>query len=289
MAVCVDPSGDVYLGGLFTATSNIGGANLASSGPNDMFVAKYSGANGSYVWGVTKGGTMVDYTTKIDCDATKVVVSGHYTGTTNLGGTDIAPQGGSDDFFLAAYNPANGNHLWSVGHGGNGYDNTTAIDLEGGAVYVVGHHSGTISLGGPTRTNAGMVDMFVAKYDSGTGAYVWDKTFGDTQADYANAVKAIGQNVVVTGSFPTKIDFGNGEINSAGGDDLFVATLSQTNGSYVDAWRLGGSNSEKGYALAEVGGNPIVGGIFAGVVYFGSTEATSKGGWDSFVFKRKPQ
>lgn len=285
-AVCADPAGDLYVGGLFNGTASVGGANMISAGGTDAFLAKYRGSDGAYLWGLRAGGTSNDSVSGLDCDSSKVVASGGFAGTANFGGADFT-SAGSSDFILAAYNATNGNHLWSVAHGGSGIDAVASVELVPNGLYVAGTFSTTTNLGGATIVSQGLVDMFVAKYDASTGSYVWGKAYGDTGSDYASGLIAVGSELMVTGSFPTKINFGGSDLNSAGSDDVFVATITQATGSYVDAWRFGGTSGDKGAALVDFGGDPVVGGRFFGTVYFGSTEAVSNGGWDAFVYKRK--
>src|SRR3990170_6282915 len=56
-AVAVDGNGDVLLTGSFQGTVNFGGGNLTSAGLEDIFVAKYSGADGAHLWSKRFGST----------------------------------------------------------------------------------------------------------------------------------------------------------------------------------------------------------------------------------------
>jgi hypothetical protein len=64
-----------------------------------------------------------------------------------------------------------------------------------------------------------------------------------------------------------------------------VQTVAQSDGSYVDAFRTGGSSNDEGTALTTVGGVLVVGGGFQGVSYFGTTQETSAGMEDAFVYE----
>src|SRR5439155_25159833 len=101
--VSVDRSGDVYVTGVFSAGANLGGGSINSSG---MFLAKYSGGDGSYRWAKSYGGT--GYGVATDPASGNVVFTGNLSGTTDFGGGLVGPGG----IFLAMYD-SGGNHVWS--------------------------------------------------------------------------------------------------------------------------------------------------------------------------------
>ena len=59
------------------------------------------------------------------------------------------------------------------------------------------------------------------------GGHLWSKRFGDTGFDlgFGSAVDGSG-DVVVTGSFDGTVNFGGGNLTSAGSKDIFVAKFS---------------------------------------------------------------
>jgi hypothetical protein len=92
--------------------------------------------------------------------------------------------------------------------------------------------------------------------------------------------------VVVTGYFAGTADFGGGSWTSAGGNDIFLAKYSSSNGSPLWAKRLGGTTTDSAYGVAvDGGGNVWVTGDFTSTVNFGGGALTPSGGGDIFLAK----
>jgi outer membrane protein assembly factor BamB len=286
-AMAVDSAGDIYVTGYYAGTANFGGGSQTSAGGNDVYVAKYSGTNGSYIWGIHAGSTANDTPIAIAVDAGRVTVAGVFRNTINFGGNDLV-SAGSDDIFVASFNTTNGNHVWSERFGSGvttSNDNCSGLVASGGAVYLIGGFVNPISFGGTTFNTQGMSDVYIAKLDAGTGTHVWSKAFGGTANDVPARVIANGANVVLTGYFTNTINFGGSDLPSAGGTDIFVATLQAADGAHVDSFRSGGSDNDQGTALAADSGGLVVGGNFSGVSYFGTAQETSGGSLDAFAFR----
>ena len=284
LGMCVDPAGDVYVAGYFLGTANLGGGNLASAGAADGFVAKYHGTDGSFVWGIRFGGGDNDYAETIACDGARAVVGGRFrSATINVGGANLVNQG-QDDLFLAAF-ASSGGHVWSARYGGASNDDVVSVALAAGAAYITGAFVEPTNLGGITLTSQGAADVFVAKYDAATGSHTWSKQLGGDGAESPGALAVVDAGVVITGRFASAIDFGGGPVSSAGGDDVFVATLAPADGAYIDAWRTGGTQNDFGGAIASTPSGLVVGGGFVGINYFGAMPRTSNGLVDGFVFR----
>jgi hypothetical protein len=79
---------------------NFGGGGLVSAGVGDIFVAKYSGADGSHLWSKRFGDTSADSGQGVAVDGSgNAVVTGVFNGTVNFGGGGLV-SAGSDDIFL---------------------------------------------------------------------------------------------------------------------------------------------------------------------------------------------
>ncbi len=59
-SIAIDSSGNVVVVGYFTGAVNFGGGVLTSAGGNDIFLVKYSGANGAHVWSKRFGSSQND-------------------------------------------------------------------------------------------------------------------------------------------------------------------------------------------------------------------------------------
>ena len=190
-----------------------------------MFLAKYDAA-GTHVWSQRFGGTSRDKGVGVATDAGgNVVVTGLFNGTVDFGGGPLTSAGGVD-VFLAKYNAA-GTHVWSQRFGGTSQDEGVGVATDASRNVVTGLFRGTVDFGGgldvPTLTSAGLVDVFLAKYDA-AGTHVWSQRFGGTSHDeiFGVATDATG-NFFVTGPFNGTVDFGGGPLTSAGLDDVFLA------------------------------------------------------------------
>src|SRR6185369_10524726 len=94
--VAVDPSDDVVVTGSFAATATLGGGPVTSAGSDDIYVAKFAGANGAYRWSKNFGSTGSDRGSSVATDtAGNVVVTGTFSGTVDFGGGGLTSPGGN--------------------------------------------------------------------------------------------------------------------------------------------------------------------------------------------------
>jgi FlgD Ig-like domain len=284
-AIAVDGSGNVVVTGVFSGTVDFGGGSLTSGGIQDIFVAKYN-ASGVHQWSQRFGSTgsgASGFAIAVDGSG-NVVVAGYFAGTVNFGGGNLV-SAGNIDIFVAKYN-ASGVHQWSRRFGGASNDLSRAVAVDGsGNVVVAGYFQGTVNFGGSDLVSAGVQDIFVAKYNA-SGVHQWSQRFGSTSGDEGMAVGVDGSgNVVVAGYFQGTVDFGGGNLNSAGISDIFVAKY---NSSGVHQWskRFGSFGTDVGYAIAVDGsGNVVVTGHFINAANFGGGSLVSAGAEDIFVAK----
>ena len=116
--------------------------------------------------------------------------------------------------------------------------------------------------------------------------HLWSQRFGSTGDDsgYAVAVDDSG-NVFVTGLFFGTVNFGGGDLVSAGDYDIFLAKYSAA-GIHQWSQRFGSTSTDRGYAVAVDGsGDVFVTGVFTGTVNFGGGGLVSAGSYDIFLAK----
>ncbi len=286
MSVTVDSSGNVYVSGFFGGTADFGGGAVTSSG-QDAFIASYTGATGSYRWSKPLGGIGSDAAAGIAVDpAGNVYVTGYFSQTVNFGGTPLTSAGGTD-IFVASYQGANGAHRWSKAFGdpGSSGDGGTSVAADvAGHVYVAGYYFGSADYGGGALSSNGGADVFLASFDSGTGAHVWSKHFGGTVNDRPASVAADGSgNVYVAGLFQNTTDFGAGSVSSGGSYDSFLASYDVT-GAYRWSRTSGAVATDEARGVAvDSAGNVFLTGYFGQSADFGTGTLTSAGGTDLFV------
>lgn len=215
-------------------------------------------------------------------------LAGYFSGTVQLGSHTLTSQGGLD-IFLARQNAA-GDFLWATSAGGYDHERAGAIALDNsGNIYVAGSFEYRTTFGSATLVSNGGEDVFLAKYSS-SGDLLWVRSGGGRGVDTAEAiaVDAAG-NAYLTGSFAYVATFGNIQLKSAGGADIFVLAFSPS-GDELWGLRAGSSSlgfqSEAGKAIAVDGAGDIyLAGHFNGTALFGSTWLWARGNQDMFVAK----
>ncbi len=183
-----------------------------------------------------------------------IYVTGNSGGSDlDLGGGDLDAAGGVD-IFLGKFDSA-GNHLWSKTFGGSGDDQAGALAVSpDDEVILTGHFgSSTLNLGGSDLTNAGDVDVFLAKFNS-DGDHVWSVSFGtaDSENSFAVTVDDSG-NILMSG--------GNGDVFLAKFDSSGTNLWWHTYGGFPQDWGAGVS--------VDPSGNIALTGAMSGSVDFG--------------------
>jgi hypothetical protein len=286
--IATDSSGNVLVTG-YQGSYSVdygGGPQYVVSG-NDIFFAKYS-SSGSWVWSKTVGGLGYDQGNAITADASGNVLATGYIGASsggvNFGGGPLM-SAGLGDMFLVKYS-ASGQHIWSSRYGGSGNDAGMAISTDSaGSVFVTGSFEGSVNFGGSSLSSSGARDVFVAKYSS-TGQHLWSKKFGGSGDEVAYGVAVdSADDVVLSGKLQNSVNFGGGNLTSAGGDDVFLVKLSGSAGGHVWSKRMGSTSGDASLGVAVDGSrNVVMTGYFTGSVNFGGT-ALSSSGLDVFVAK----
>jgi len=119
--------------------------------------------------------------------------------------------------------------------------------------------------------------------------HIWSQRFGDAASQSARAV-AIDtfSNIVMTGEFSGTINFGDGPLTSAGGNDVFLTKLGPGGGVQLSR-RFGDASSQRAADVAvDFGGGACLTGYFSGSVDFGGGALASAGSNDVFVARFDP-
>ena len=291
----VDGNGNIYVTGSFIGTATFfEGASqttLTSTGQNDMFLAKYT-TDGTLTWVKQAGGSggvgNVGIPVIAGNGSGNSYVTGSFTGTVTFGvgetNQTTLTSTGPANMFVAKYG-TDGTLVWAKQAEANGW--VIAVDGSGNS-YITGVFAGTATFDGTTLTSTGISDVFVAKYGT-DGTLAWaKKAGGGAGAIYGSsrgiAVDGSG-NSYVTGYFYDTATFGGTNLNSRGGNDIFVAKYG-TDGTLAWAKQEGGTNNDYGDGIAIDGnGNIYVTGDFSGSITFDGTTLTSTGSTDMFVAK----
>ena len=130
------------------------------------------------------------------------------------------------------------------------------------------------------------LDIFVAKFNPTNGSHLWSKRFGDSNNDIAWGVAVDGGgNAVVTGYFRGSVNFGGGNLTSAGSNDVFVAKLDFSD-NHVWSKRFGDADDDFAEGIGvDAAGNVLIAGSFSGKIDFGGGSLVSAGQRDIFLAK----
>jgi endonuclease/exonuclease/phosphatase family metal-dependent hydrolase len=213
--IAVDSEGMVYITG-YTDSSDFPTKNPiqeSNAGDYDAFITKINASGTALVYSTYLGGSEMDsgYGVVVDSE-----------GAAYLGGTTSSVDfptknpiqgsfgGGHDDAFITKIDPSGTALVYSSYLGGSDGDGgrVSAVDSEG-AVYVVGQ---TTSVDFPTknpiqRTNAGDVDIFIAKVNSSGSALIYSSYLGGTGDDIDNGMVVDSEGAAYVTGWTNSIDF----------------------------------------------------------------------------------
>lgn len=307
--VACDASGNIYLSGETSSTSNIsssGAFQTAIAGSQDGFLAKFN-SSGVRQWGTYYGGSSTDRFYSVATDVSGNVYAAGETQSTSGIATSGTHQGahgtGTWDAFIVKFT-GSGGVTWGTYYGGSGSDRITSLACDGsGNVYVGGGTSSSNAIAttgsyqasinnGANTTNT---DGFIAKLNA-SGVRQWGTYYGgssddkifDVALDNANSkVYAVG-HTLSTGNISTT---GSYQILLNGTSDLFVTTL-DFNGVREYGTYLGGTGTEydggcglavNGGKLYTAGGTYSTAGVAVGTAHQASLSGNADGFLSSFI------
>ncbi len=289
LAVAVDAAGNIFVTGEITGPVDFGGGPIASPGVagTSVFVAKLD-PDGHILWSKAFGGEGSGRGIAADHQG-NVVVVGDFSGQLDFGGGPLAAST-SGGIFIAKLDGAGG-HLWSKRFGDLTSDpndteryggHAVAIDPADNIVFS-GFFDGIADFGGGPIASANKPRIAVVELDPG-GGHRWSHGFGygDPTEEYTVATDAAG-NVLLAGTFRTKVSFGGPVLDGTGLSDAFVAKLDPS-GQHVYSRRFGGDSWTRALGVAAgADGEAWVTGSLEGSMAIGSTPLTTAGYEDVFL------
>lgn len=263
--IATDSAGNVFVAGTLTGDADFGGGAL--TGVNaDVYVAKFT-KDGQHVWSKRFGDSNVQGAGSVVVDAAgSVFVGGNFDGSVDFGGGVLTSAG--LDVFVAKFD-TNGNHLWSKRFGdAQGQDLAGGMTLVGSDVILTGTNSGSVDFGGGALTRP----TYLARLSGSNGAHVWSKqpATGGFQPR-ALTTDAAG-NIVGVGALVNAVpmDWGQGTLTSAGGDDALVIKF-DSSGNTLWSKRFGDAQAQDAWDVAtDASNNIVVIGRVQGALDFGA-------------------
>jgi hypothetical protein len=229
-AITTAPNGDVVIIGDTDGYVDLGGGVITNGGNLDIFVARYSGTDGSYVWGKLfgKGFDQVVRGINIAADG-NVLITGGFEGTVDWGGGQMMTSVGASDVYVAKLDAMTGDHLMHTQGGTLGTSIGTSLGSDAaGNVTVLGHFNGNIDFGGQSATaSPNTFDTFLVKLRANDWKPVWTKPFGKAGNQFGWGVAVANDgSALVGGGFYTELEIPPMAIlPSTGGFDLFAVRV----------------------------------------------------------------
>ena len=240
-----------------------------------------------FLWALGAGGPTNDEILGVACDTNgNTYVAGYFSGTANIGGTNLTSAGG-EDIFVAKFDSVT-NLVWVQQAGGAGDDraNCIALDPADQSVLIAGQFSGAADFRqGGILTSAGGTDIFLADFNA-SGSSHWALRAGGVGDDTALGMRLLPNGLVyLVGCFQGSATIAGSSLTSAGTNDIFLAKFN-TGGAQLNARPAGGTGDDRGRAVTcDSAGNVFVVGSFSGTAGFSGTNLISTAGYDAFVAK----
>jgi hypothetical protein len=202
-----------------------------------------------------------------------IFVAGWFDQSTALidsANTRMLPGAGDRDVLIAELNVATGQFGMTKTFAGPGFEHPTDIAWSGSHVIAAGFFAGTTVFGSTSLTSMGF-DAWVAKLMPADGTPLWAVRLGGAGHDkYPYVALDSAGDIYVTGIISGSARFGADDVGGAGGIDIYVAKLRNSDGGVVWARSLGstGDDDAAGIAIGS-SGQLIVTGSIAGPLQAG--------------------
>ncbi len=277
-AIAADGKGGAVAAGYYGAKAVMGGDALASFGGRDVFLTRlqlfasnalpaittspatqtsYFGSNAVFMAGASSG-TAATYQWWFNgvriTNATNSFLRVTNVQYANMGGYRIVV---SNTFGVVTSAVAQltvdvaPEFVWLRSAGGVQDDAAQVIATDSqGNVFVAGYVKTNAWFGAQATTNAGLEDVFLAKY-SADGALQWVNTAGGSSGDFGLALAVdSSDNPVIAGAFASaRATFGPYTLTNAGSPDIFLAKY-DTQGALLWAKRAGYVYADQAHAVA---------------------------------------
>ncbi|WP_437966262.1 SBBP repeat-containing protein [Sorangium sp. So ce260] len=275
--VGVDAQGNIYIGGTFSGTINLGGDTLVSIGTADVYVASFD-ATGAHRWSARFGGSGAETLNGLALTPDgKLVIGGTFYGSFTFGGATLSSVNALDSFLATLGGDGTPGWARQIGDSADQTLRSIAVDKAGNIV-IAGYFSGALLCSAPPvpvcANSEGGTDIFVRKYDP-LGAVLWTRIYGDTSNQFATSVAVDGEsNVFITGRYNGTLAVGPRQVRNTGlGPNLFVLKL-DSSGNSVWLSDYGDTASQAGTGIAVApSGAVLVTGTYVGELDFGPEQS----------------
>ena len=227
--IAVDTAGNVYVVGGFHGTKQFGSQTVVSNGETDIFVVKFDN-NGNQVWVQTTGSSLDDRANAVTVDYfNNIFITGEFRDMVVFGSDTINNYGGPSgrDIFVAKMR-TDGTWAWAKRAGSTGGEErgNSIVANEKGNIFLTGQFTDTAKFGNSiTLVNStNSPDIFVAAIDT-LGKWKWALQAGGIYDERGTGITCDSCNIFISGYYRDFASFGNVNLNSNGGRDAFVASI----------------------------------------------------------------
>lgn len=206
----VDASGNVYVTGSFSTSSNFSGNTINSTGLEDFFVVKYQ-ANGTLSWVKQGGGTGIDKGLRIEINPSNepIILGECNSNPASFSGSTIFPSQSPSSFLIKYLSSTGDLSFLKI------VENTLDFKINStGNIYTWSKSFGFV-LGG-----------YIPNYTFIFSKYSGDGTLMYSQRQGGNAkTMAFGNNndFFFTGIFQGTVQMGSSILTDVGGQDIFIS------------------------------------------------------------------
>jgi gliding motility-associated-like protein len=268
-AIKIDVNGNAVITGQFSGSADFGGSILTGI-LEDVFIAKYNGADGSLIWIQQGTGNYSDRGISVCTDENaNVYVTGQFSDTITF---DVQHNYNLfNSIYVIKFDP-NGNEQWFRAIAG-GLTNFS-FDIESdysGDIFLTGDFTGNLQFLAPINqslTNPHTYKVFLAKMSS-AGGLVWARADGSESEITSRSVDVQGSQVMFAGNFKCTFDdysdmYGTGIFNSVGFWDCYLTSYDANTGNRQWARQWAGPKDDKCNSLAiDNSGIPLTAGSSA--------------------------
>ncbi|MFY8022138.1 MAG: T9SS type A sorting domain-containing protein [Bacteroidia bacterium] len=237
--ICLDRSGNVYLGG--STYSSAPANSIASNGSHqssyssnsDGFLAKFSGL-GNRLWATYYGGPGQDGINCLEIDSNENIYAIGFTdgdsGIASLGSFQVNRNNFFDGFLVKF--SSNGVRQWGTYYGGEGEDLCRNLSIHKNAIYLCGYTmsaTGIATAGSFKTSMGGTRDAFLAKF-SLVGIREWGTYYGGTGTENGDALCTdLAGNIYLGGTSNSSSGIANPGAHSTSNNSFNSAFLTRMN------------------------------------------------------------
>ena len=276
-SITTDDNGNIFVAGDFNLTVAFGSTNLTSNLVRSAYLVKYN-ASGALQWAITTPST----STYENVSKAKASPTGEIYLLNQLVNPGVP---GGNSTVLYKFNSM-GTLLWNktFNNSSSNYPNLALDNLNN--AYIIGHHEGSITIGGTTLTsNPNKTNLFAAKADA-AGNWKWARTVAsDLNSSnmnipyYAPGIVYTNNNeLVISGNFSGSPQFGNITITSSSTlQNTYVAKLDTAGTPIWVNKTTSGSGNDNTDLSGNSNNNLFIAGYFYGNTQFSATSLTTSG------------